>query len=179
MRRSFQGTVLNEKGIHIVIIADERDAVPIDDLIYSKKIESLVEKKKIYERWYPEGTHFLSKLSEYFHDSEMESSELKETTIFVTNSPLVCHFADTLWRYDREDNKLVRITDVDFYRIKWGSFCEALLTGWFGNVQRSIEGAKKHYRLAELNHKERHETLSDEERIEQEWLSRIFVLTAK
>jgi len=95
--------------------------------------------------------------------------------IVTTHSPLICQAATvgTVWRLPKpgsnESGGMVRGKDLD--RLLYGNVLDAYGTEAFGaGVTRSDESKNRLKRLAELNRKELHEQLSEDERNEQEKL---------
>lgn len=93
--------------------------------------------------------------------------------IVTTHSPLVCQAADvgTVYRLPRpgSDEQGGMITGTELDRLLYGNVLDAYGTEAFGeDVTRSEESKKRLQRLAELNRKELHKGLSDDEKKEQE-----------
>ena len=95
--------------------------------------------------------------------------------IVTTHSPLICQAATvgSVWRLPKpgtnEQGGMVNGTDLE--RLLYGNVLDAYSTEMFGkDVTRSEESKKLLYRLAELNRKELHKQLTDDERKEQEEL---------
>ena len=96
--------------------------------------------------------------------------------IVTTHSPLVCQAADSVFRLPRpgtdEEGRMLEGVELD--RLRYGNVLDAYGTGVFGRITRSEEGQEKLERLADLNHREIEEGLSEEEEEEQERLRAIF-----
>ncbi|MEQ9367489.1 MAG: AAA family ATPase [Coleofasciculus chthonoplastes F3-SA18-01] len=95
--------------------------------------------------------------------------------IVTTHSPLICQAATvgTVWRLPKpgsnESGGMVTGKDLD--RLLYGNVLDAYGTEAFGaDVTRSDESKNRLKRLAELNRKELHEQLTEDERNEQEKL---------
>jgi predicted ATP-dependent endonuclease of OLD family len=93
--------------------------------------------------------------------------------IVTTHSPLVCQAADvgTVWKLPEPgtNENLYRISGQDLKRLLYGDILEAYSTEVFGeNVTRSEKSQEQLERLAELNLKELHKSLTAKERAEQQ-----------
>lgn len=103
--------------------------------------------------------------------------------IVTTHSPLVCQAADhgTVFKLPTPgtDETGRMITGVELDRLLYGNVLDAYSTGVFGaDVTRSISGEQRLERLAELNFKELDDTLTSEERREQENLRAMMPTTS-
>ena len=102
--------------------------------------------------------------------------------VVTTHSPLVCQAAvhGTIFRLANPGSQaraqMLEGTDRD--RLLFGDILEAYSTEAFGTADtRSEASQSRQERLAELNNRELFSSLTDEERVEQEQLRSIFVLS--
>jgi energy-coupling factor transporter ATP-binding protein EcfA2 len=91
--------------------------------------------------------------------------------IVTTHSPLVCRAAErgTVWRLARpgEDEPTRRVTGSELQQLFFGNILEAYETELFGeNISRSDASREKLSRIAQLNQKAVHGSLSDAEQVE-------------
>jgi energy-coupling factor transporter ATP-binding protein EcfA2 len=101
--------------------------------------------------------------------------------IVTTHSPLVCQAATTIWRLPRpgSNDKGEMIIGTELDRLRLGNVLDAYGTELFGDdITRSDESKKMLERLALLNSKERHGTLTEEEKSEQQNLRATLPSTA-
>lgn len=90
--------------------------------------------------------------------------------IVTTHSPIVCRNARSIWWLPKPgaaDQEAGRVTGVEFDRLTKGSILDAYGTELFGRgVSRSLDSRTMLSRLAQLNRKALHGSLSDSEKLD-------------